>query len=50
MGIEKGWLLLITLFVVVSCCWELSNAVDPPEEVPVDEVVDDDPPLDEECE
>ena len=44
------WLTLFTLLVVVSCCCELSNAVDPPEEVPVDEVVDEDPPLEDECE
>ena len=41
--------MLFTLFPV-NGCWELSNAIDPPDEVPVDEVVDDDPPLDEECE
>ena len=49
---EKGCsrLLLITFFDVVSCCCELSNAVDPPDDVPVDEVVEDEPPLEEECE
>ena len=43
-------LLLFTLFEVVICCWELSNPLDPPEDVPVDEVVEDDPPLEDEWE
>ena len=45
-------IVLITLLGVddVSCCCELSRAVDPPEDVPVEEVVEDEPPLEEEWE